>query len=408
MLREENKVGPIFILGAPRSGTTIVSYAVKKATGYSGHGEGHLWPLIKQQKLLAARYRLGLIENGADVDTTLSRTSAETLDTYIEAMVAEIYHEYFGGPFWVDKTPGADMVEMVETIQRIYPSSVFIFLKRHPIDCMMSQIRKFPHLHFDYICREWRRCNEAWIAIRDTLTAQAIEVEYFDLFHRTGDVSRRVKKLLRLDTTAQKIFDSTIKSEKVEQTALHRRRVVPALVDTEWAPLDQATFLDNCLDVSAVLGYDIRDSTVVYSDRITLFLPPGDGNKDCTVLNRNEFCCSTPGGISLVPNNGPDPNLSVIYRGVDLSKFSRFEFVGRSEFFNCPEVSVRITFSKPGDTSIRLAKDFLVVKTTPSSYSVIWNRGDLLICDISLSIRLADATSQNHYSTIILEGLQIR
>jgi hypothetical protein len=170
---------PVFVLGAPRSGTTAVALALMDAASYAGYGEGQVIDLLVLLQHALSRFYEGrtneIMRPGRG--TMLGRIPEEYFSNGIFALFAEAIRQIFPSRRWCDKTPTADMIWAAPSLARIWPNAKFVFLKRRGLENLLSRTRKFPGFPFDDQCLGWTACMEAWRAVRDGLAGRALELD---------------------------------------------------------------------------------------------------------------------------------------------------------------------------------------------------------------------------------------
>ena len=106
----QSTMRPIFITGAPRSGTTAIMQALCAGAGLPGYDEGHVLPLLNQLHQTVDDYFASLdpriLELGVREKQLIGWLEAEDLKQHITSKFVEIIEERLGSDVWVDKTPG--------------------------------------------------------------------------------------------------------------------------------------------------------------------------------------------------------------------------------------------------------------------------------------------------------------
>lgn len=168
----DGEPAPLFLLGFPRSGTTLLDTFLMGHRAFEVHEE-----------------RPFLDAAAAHPDTASARAA------YRAALAGEARHP---GRIQVDKYPLASA--RAPLIHRMFPDARFLFALRHPCDvvlsCFMTRFRlnwgvsAFLHLEdavrtYDRVMTVWQRSRERWnLAVR--------EVRYEELIVRPEDVLRGI------------------------------------------------------------------------------------------------------------------------------------------------------------------------------------------------------------------------
>jgi tetratricopeptide (TPR) repeat protein len=226
---------PIFIVGMPRTGTTLVERILSSHPEVYSAGElSNLALAVKS----AARTPSSLVLDVATLDAS-RRLDARAVG---EAYVASTRPRTGRTPRFVDKMPFNFFYAGI--IHRILPNAKVICLRRNPLDACLSNYRQLFgtafsyydyaydlldtgrfYLQFDALARRWR----------DTIPANYTEVRYEDVVEHTEREARRLVAFCGLDWDPRCLdFDSnaapvaTASSVQVRQpiyrTALERWR----------------------------------------------------------------------------------------------------------------------------------------------------------------------------------------
>jgi hypothetical protein len=190
---------PVFIVGTPRSGTTLLAAFLSSHSRLDCGPETHFFGYLAQEavgRLLAprhwperaVRFLTAMTLNGSPVHRLFNR-SAEELTAFLkdrppavpamlEALTAG-HARAAGKVRWVEKTPN-HLLE-VEALRRFYPSAPVVRIVRDPRDAAVS-MRKLPWASRSvlanlYLCDEWLRRSARFFE-RD---ANALTVVYEEL-----------------------------------------------------------------------------------------------------------------------------------------------------------------------------------------------------------------------------------
>ena len=142
-----NMKAPIFILGYPRSGTSIIFKAIKISLNLSGYGESHVMPLL-QEIIYKIEQKRDLQQSTlrAGHETTLHKINLNELSELNIRHIRESYLDIFNrSPRFVDKTPGADAAHGWKLIKRTFPEAAILCCYRSPAEVIESSLKKFSH-----------------------------------------------------------------------------------------------------------------------------------------------------------------------------------------------------------------------------------------------------------------------
>lgn len=158
---------PVFIVGFPRSGTTLLDQIL------SSHPDFH----VAEEKPAVEVLRGHLEQKYGNYTDCLAELSAEEIES-LRKMFYEIhatYEPWDGKGYFVDKFPLNTVMAVI--IYRIFPDAKFIFAQRHPCDCVLScfmqQFNLNPAMiHFldlKQASRFYSQVMDFWFQLQDTL-----------------------------------------------------------------------------------------------------------------------------------------------------------------------------------------------------------------------------------------------
>jgi tetratricopeptide (TPR) repeat protein len=223
---------PVFVVGMPRSGTSLVQQILSSHPAVRGAGELEFWSLAMRKHETALRQR--------PPGEALIRKFAAG---YQHAIAAHSAH----APRVVDKSPFNS--EYLGIIHCVFPRARAIYLQRDPIDtCLSCYLQELPaELNFTtdlsdlaHYYRQHRRLIEHW---RKTLPAGALlEVPYEGLVEDQEKWTRRILEFLGLPWDARcldyHLTESTVLTvsywqvrQKLYQSSIGRWRNYKEFID---------------------------------------------------------------------------------------------------------------------------------------------------------------------------------
>jgi tetratricopeptide (TPR) repeat protein len=196
---------PIFVIGMPRSGTTLTEQIVSSHSAIGGAGElGFINDLLKDAAVLTRQpYPASLAALSSEQALTLRRTYLTRLQKRVS-----------GTPFVVDKNPLN--FNLVGVIATLFPDARIIYCRRDPLDTCVSIFR----LPFDdnqgyshdlaalgHFYRQHEKLMEFWLSC---YPKQIITVDYEDTVSDLEAQARRMLGFLGVEFESQvlRFFDN--------------------------------------------------------------------------------------------------------------------------------------------------------------------------------------------------------
>lgn len=181
---------PLFILGMPRSGTTLVERMLACLDGVGSSGENEAIEFIAQQ------YYWDLANGRAPMPDELKQKNLEQMaEDYWKRTATE-------APFVTDKMP--HNFRHTGLICQIFPKALIIYMKRNPLDvCLSIYSRLFPDGHryacdFDWLAHfyaESERLKAHWLEV---FPDRILEVIYEDLVENPADKTQEIAEFCGL------------------------------------------------------------------------------------------------------------------------------------------------------------------------------------------------------------------
>lgn len=255
---------PLFIVGSPRSGTSILVRALQGG-GYYGYSEGNFLSILRA---IGRAVDLHFETYGATNPRLLTaHLDKEALKTALYRVVTDAVAAQHVGKVWLDKTGNPEMIEAIPFLRGIWPEARFIFAKRRAIENITSRVKKFPSRTFRYHCADWARNMAAWRRLMAFVPdLPAIEVDQRDIGERPAETAARIASFLGMSAEAQAKMAAIFGSEVPEQTEPGSARRMLSLAGTGWTEQQQRVFHRNCDEQMRAFGYS-EDET--YRDGVT-------------------------------------------------------------------------------------------------------------------------------------------
>jgi hypothetical protein len=244
---------PLFIVGSPRSGTSILVQAMFSA-GYHGFEEGNLLGMVNP--LFVAIDEHFRVFGGENPATLIGSLRSETFYREILSIFKKTIDNTHRTAPWLDKTGNPATIMILPYLVELWPTCRIIFAKRRGIENIISRVRKFPDYHFRYHCRDWAQNMHSWREVRERLGASRyLEVDQNDMMVRPKVVAASIAALLALGPSQRRRIEETLHTQRPQETAPGTASRVLALEDTSWDADQIANFLDKCGPEMEAFGY---------------------------------------------------------------------------------------------------------------------------------------------------------
>lgn len=251
-LRES--VFPIFIVGSPRSGTSILALAIQSTMKIPYYNEGHFLPLINYVVSAIDNYYESKSDSIEVKSRAISHINRDELIDEVQNLFFHKYNSLYQSNIWLDKTPGIEMIDSVPVIAKTWPNAKFIFAKRRGIENINSRMRKFPDKPFEMHCKIWSACMKSWLEVKSSVVNSSIEIEQRDIENNPKIVSKRICDFLNIGEDSMELIYDIFTSKRPESTSVSRS-VDIELNNTGWTTEQIKIYRDYCSDISKKFGY---------------------------------------------------------------------------------------------------------------------------------------------------------
>jgi hypothetical protein len=222
---------PAFLIGFPRSGTTLAEQILSSHSGVTCLGE--------TEYLFAALSVV--LRDGALLDrvANLSQAEIETVRAAYQRVV-QADHPEAAGKLIVDKHPLH--IVLLPVINRIFPDAKIIFTQRDPRDVVLScyqqcfgmNVATAQFLELDRTAAYYDAVMELMLACREKLNLDLLQVEYRDIVADLEKEARQMAEFLGLTfEPAMLRYDETARGRTISSASA--RQVINPIYDRSLA-----------------------------------------------------------------------------------------------------------------------------------------------------------------------------
>lgn len=212
----ENKLGPVFVVGVPRSGTTLLRLILNAHSQVSLGPETHFFKQVWEHKGqygdLSDTNNLQTLwrdysgtksfddfafDNPAQVEKHVMQVVRD-YPNFLQALL-ELYANYHHKPIWGEKTP--EHLLYVPQILQWYPNAKIVHVIRDP-RAVCASLAKVPWASNDVVsnARVWNR----YLAFAEGLetprqTASLLDIRYEDLIFNPEGILRQICAFIGID-----------------------------------------------------------------------------------------------------------------------------------------------------------------------------------------------------------------
>ena len=217
---KSNDLNPVFLVGFPRSGTTLLDTILRSHPKIEVIEEK---PMVLKMSKLIKNNNLGSLQNISNVE--------------IKNMKKEYFNElninitkFNKSNVYIDKLP-LNIINVGE-ILRVFPNAKFILAIRHPMDCVLScymQDFKLNNAMMNFLNLEnsailYKKTMELWHQYMSIFNINYIQIKYEDLIENFEKNIKTIIKFLDLnwDKSLLDYRETAIKRGKIATPSYHQ------------------------------------------------------------------------------------------------------------------------------------------------------------------------------------------
>jgi hypothetical protein len=239
----------VFILGAPRTGTSITYYALHDLFGLPGRGESHVMPVFQRMMHM---FFLHAREFAPPKGDLASQLKPQDFRNHLITYIRRFYETNYPDGRFVDKTPGAEAITGIRLIRDAFPDARVVITRRTGVEVVQSVQRKFSG-DFQAACQLWSNCMNALALVRPEL-ADVVEIDQFDLTNSPDAVSKQLAAYFDQPDMAASLARFFVE-RRTDQSSKHDWRNRLSLADVSWTDDEKAMFIDMCGGHMRACGY---------------------------------------------------------------------------------------------------------------------------------------------------------
>lgn len=248
---------PVFVVGSPRSGTSVLAAALRQAD-YHGFHEGNFVGLIDHFDRITDNYYRSFATG--DPHVMISKIDKELFKTQVHQVFKRMVDRLNPLAPWFDKSCNPDVIRNIPVLLKLWPAAHFIFARRRGIENVLSRLRKFPHHNFEYHCKDWANNMSAWRTVRQAIpNLKAVEIDQQDMIRTPDTVANQLAAFLAISPHLQTRMVDTFRAERPQRTAEGTAERVLALRSTGWSRAEIDLFTEHCGEEMDLFGYTMDE-----------------------------------------------------------------------------------------------------------------------------------------------------
>ncbi|WP_298425905.1 sulfotransferase [Rhodoblastus sp.] len=229
--------GSVFILGAARSGTSVVLLAICNVLRLHGFGESHAPQIFQRMSFHFYQYVKQFV---GDAGVLAARLPVAELEENLIVFLRRFYAQQFGDQPFVDKTPGAEAIVGAPFIKRAFPGAKIIVMERNGVEVIESYRRKFG-ASFDDALAEWSSCA-GQIAKLKTTMPEILFLSQNELRIDPDTIARKIAEHLGRSEEAGRLADFFRSSRDDVLSGKEAWARAQTLADVDWSEAEKQKY----------------------------------------------------------------------------------------------------------------------------------------------------------------------
>jgi Sulfotransferase family len=242
----------VFMVGSPRSGTSVLLRAMQAVCGLRAHGESHVIPAVAKAVFHLRSYYERF--QGGSADVLIRELHVDRIEEPVFDGIRAFYREIYGGMGWADKTPSDEAIYCVPLIRRIFPDAKILVTRRNGIEVVGSYRKKFGSPFRD-ACENWSRVMKGISRLRRDCP-NILELDQFDLANDAEQVGVRIGAYLEMPTCSADL-GTFLKINREDRLSTHDWNTRLPLSAVDWSESEKSLFVELCGQEMKENGYAI-------------------------------------------------------------------------------------------------------------------------------------------------------
>ncbi len=254
-------IGPIFVAGCPRSGTSALSWAIAAHDSYWTSVETHFFYYLLRQNWVGNAFASSG-GSGSWLDQ-----HAMPLDEFLAHLgsgLDRLMRSRSGGREWVDGSP--ENVLVAPLLLRMYPRAHLFHAVRDPLAVCFSMLTSgFAEpwaSDLEQAIRTWKYYVSAGLQLMEDFPGRVTIIRQEDMRTQPEEVATRIGKTLGLDAVgavagflARETINSSANKRSYAELSPFRNKATPQLDPAEFQALHGAMIRAETAPLAAQCGY---------------------------------------------------------------------------------------------------------------------------------------------------------
>jgi len=254
-MTKNDEIKPIFILGSGRSGTSVITGALKTGGDIPGFNEGHFLPLMTFLIKETNRFFQGKKNLRKDERHMITHINQQVIEDEIISIFRKQCEAICQEKIWLDKSPDAAMIKAVPYLKKAWPKGRYLYAKRRGIENIISRLKKFPHVEFEKHCIMWAECMESWLNVKEKIAECSIEIEQREIALNPEKTAKKIGEFLELEQEKIERIADIFANKRPQSTGGVEKEEAIDIKEAGWTNEQIQIFRKYCGEISQKFGY---------------------------------------------------------------------------------------------------------------------------------------------------------